>query len=103
MMMDMPYRSRSTMFHYVVDIVNDNLGGRIPIAVGMLEELIGRIKHRRRRWGYFIVAAVNSTSKGGDLERRGRCIPHSSYAMKHGVSQYVNQPLNRLMSSTTGY
>ena len=41
MMMDMPYRSRSTMFHCVVDIVNDNLGGRIPIAVGMLEELIG--------------------------------------------------------------
>ena len=40
-MMDMSYRSGYILFHCVIDIVDDNLGGRIPIAVGMLEEVIG--------------------------------------------------------------
>ena len=38
MMMDMSYRSHSILFPCVVDIVDDNVGGRIPIAVGMLED-----------------------------------------------------------------
>ena len=40
-MMDMSCRSRSILFHYVIESVDDNLGGRIPIAVGMCEEPIG--------------------------------------------------------------
>ena len=41
MMMDMSCRSGSILFPCVVDIMDDNLGGRIPIAVGMLKEIIG--------------------------------------------------------------
>ena len=40
-MLDVSYRSGFILFHCVVHVADDNLGGRIPIAVGMLDKVIG--------------------------------------------------------------
>ena len=40
-MMDMSYRFRFILFHGVVHVVDDNLRGRIPIAIRMLDKLVG--------------------------------------------------------------